>query len=335
MHRPRWYFPAIPHRLFPEVCSLPDCRAPRSRLRALWKNQTGVECGGRWYCGPACFERAVAGQLEQLLAASAQPARPHRLPLGLLLLARGQLTPEQLAHALEAQRHAACGRIGEWLVELGFVGEDQLVAALGQQWGCPVLRLRPQGQLEWRKKIPRHLLETFRMYPVQFVTSTRTLYLALSEQVDHRLLYNLEQMLDCRIAVGLVSRRAMENLLSASEVGERASEIYFERTAQPVEIARICASYVARTNATQVRWARCGHQLWVQIECPTAPLHLLFGLSSRTFRAQVPEPFIKFRGVLPMSPVTAQPEAARRARVPAIPEQGSQSYEENSCSHRR
>jgi hypothetical protein len=56
--------------------------------------------------------------------------------LGEILIARGVVSPDGLRAALEACRRNG-GRLGTWLVRLGFVNETVLLEALAEQTGCP------------------------------------------------------------------------------------------------------------------------------------------------------------------------------------------------------
>jgi len=58
------------------------------------------------------------------------------MKLGEILIRLGQITPKQLEAALRAQALAG-GRLGTHLVELGFIGTDQLSLALSRQMGVP------------------------------------------------------------------------------------------------------------------------------------------------------------------------------------------------------
>lgn len=58
--------------------------------------------------------------------------------LGEILIARGVVSPDGLRAALGACRRNG-GRLGTWLVRLGFVTENVLLEALAQQTGCPAV----------------------------------------------------------------------------------------------------------------------------------------------------------------------------------------------------
>ncbi|MGB0767333.1 MAG: GspE/PulE family protein [Phycisphaeraceae bacterium] len=73
----------------------------------------------------------------------AQPAHTAAPPrVGDLLVDRGMITPEQLSSALEYQRNSD-GRklLGGVLVELGFVSQDQVMAAVADSYGLPFARI--------------------------------------------------------------------------------------------------------------------------------------------------------------------------------------------------
>jgi hypothetical protein len=241
-----------------------------NRLRGRWK---GVRLAGHWYCRSEC----LATGLRELLrkenpAAHSEAAPAHRIPLGLLLLSRQQLTAEQLRSALAAQRAAGQGRIGEWLQRLGFASEGQVVAALARQWSCPILRspLAPASAQRWAP-IPLLLLETFRMIPAGFSDATGTLLMAFSEGVDHSVLYSIGQMLECRTQACVASASALQ--MALEELGQRkgSGDVVFDRMEDAGECARIVGSYTTKMQAEEVRLARCGTHLWIRLEGPRRP----------------------------------------------------------------
>lgn len=242
----------------------------RSPWRGLRGRPRGVRLRGSWYCRPECLERAVLEVLGQGQPASRRVlVAGHRVPLGLLLLSRQQLTAAQLRTGLAMQRAAGHGKIGEWLQRLGFATEPQITAALARQWSCPVLRTGPGGLVARDcAPIPVPLLESFQMIPVQLAEATGTLLLAFGEGVDHSVLFAVEQMLGYRTEACLVCPSALQKGLQ--ELAERrgAGDAVFERVEDHGECARIIGSYSARVGAEEVRLARCGGHIWIRLERP-------------------------------------------------------------------
>ena len=145
-------------------CGDSECRHPRRLWCRMRRRPLGVRLHGTWYCMPECFERAVAGLLRPPQSAQRRAAASRRIPLGLILLSRQQLVPEQLRSALDAQLAAGAGKIGQWLRHMDFITEPQLTSALARQWSCPVLRSRPAvPALQRVPEIPMLLLESLRM----------------------------------------------------------------------------------------------------------------------------------------------------------------------------
>jgi hypothetical protein len=199
---------------------------------------------------------------------------PHRIPLGLLLLSRHHISAEQLRSALDAQRSAGHGRIGEWLREFGFVGEEQVTAALARQWSCPVL-LETSGQHRSGAfpQIPLILLERFRMIEIDYVASSATLYIAFAEGVDHGVLYAIEQMTGCHTEPCMTLPRRVRARLQELAIRRAENEVVFDRVSDHAEVCRIIRSYCARLRASEIRFANCGPFYWVRLLRPSRPPH--------------------------------------------------------------
>jgi hypothetical protein len=236
-------------------------------LRSKWwqyqQPQTrGVIIDGVWHCLDHCLERALA---ESLLPRFAPPAARHRVPLGLLLLARQQLNPEQLRTALAAQHGAGCGRLGDWLQALGFASELQITAALAHQWSCPMLQ-RPAGLPPTGiPPIPRALLERFILLPVHYVATTATLHVAFCEAIDYTILYAIERMLDCHTEACLAPPSLVQHGLADWTTHRSTREIAFNCLADASECTRIVRGYVLCAAASEIRLARCSNYLWVRL----------------------------------------------------------------------
>jgi hypothetical protein len=239
---------------------------------------------GARYCRTECLELALT---EVFGRARAVPHRAavaaHRIPLGLLLLSRQQLTAAQLRTALAAQRAAGRGqnqsqsqsqnqnqnqkKIGAWLRELGFATEHQVTTALARQWSCPVLRSGAAPIAARRfPPIPVRLLESFQMMPVELVEATGTLLMAFSEGIDYTVLYAIEQMLGYRTEACLVCPSVLQKSLQALARHRAASDVVFDRVEDAGECAHIIGNYSAKVKAEEVRLARCGEHLWIRLE---------------------------------------------------------------------
>jgi len=240
----------------------------------------GIRLQGARYCRTECLELALIEICGRVRVSHCAAMVSHRIPLGLLLLSRQQLTAEQLRTALEAQRAAGRSqspgtsqstkqrKIGAWLQELGFATEDQVTAALARQWCCPVLRTESAAiGADCFPAIPFLLLEHFQMMPVALVGSTRTLLMAFSEGIDYTVLYAIEQMLGYRTEPCLVCPSTLQKCLQALVRHRGSGDVVFDRVEGPGECAHIIGNYSAKVGAEEVRVAGCGEHLWIRLEC--------------------------------------------------------------------
>src|ERR1700688_2151466 len=275
----RRYIPGRPQR----ACALNSC----TRQHSLWQQIThrrhprGTLLQGVYYCHPLCLETALREQLSSLhgMAPSTQPA--NRIPLGLLMVARGKLTFAEVRAALEAQRRARYGKIGEWIEKLGFATEQEVTTALALQWGCPVATSFDPSTIHSLGSIPFPILEAFQMLPLNHVASTNTLYLAF------------EKILACRTQPCVAGRKSIACQLDSMRQLPHPSDVEFGPMNDLTEMARIASSYTARLSPEAVRLSRIGRFIWLRLDvhaddtrskpCPTAT-NVLFRLSTDSTR---------------------------------------------------
>ncbi|HXJ85933.1 MAG TPA: hypothetical protein VMS18_03895 [Candidatus Binatia bacterium] len=266
------------HKLRARRAPSPSCDHLHSSWRHLRRQTDGTLLEGSRYCEDRCLEAALFDVLDRVSSARKRSVVSHRIPLGLLLVARQQLSAERLRTAIEAQRSSGHGRLGEWLLSLGFVTEEQITAALARQWSCPVLRtssslLRP-GRTP---QIPLTLLESFGMIPVDYVAETSTLHLAFSDGIDHSLLYAIEIMIHTHTTSCLAPPSFVRANLSDFRRHRSENEVVFKGPFDAVECSHIICSYSLRLSAVEIRLARCGPYVWVRLfQSARPPMDLLF-----------------------------------------------------------
>lgn len=244
-------------------CSSPDCGNDPT-IRKLWRATPSVRLHSSSLCFPECLERELCRRLQHTAAAPRrEQVNSRRVPLGLLMLSRGELTHEQLHAALEAQRKTGTGRIGEWLQQLGYVRDVTVAAALASQWSCPVVKTIPAGV--GGCTIPFYLLKNFSMAPVHFSSDRLMLHMAFADKIEHRALFAIEQMMQCKTEACLTTRAEIDSALLRMEDQNASSEKLFEGVSDPVERTRIISSYISTLHATEARVAFCGELLWARI----------------------------------------------------------------------
>jgi hypothetical protein len=179
------------------------------------------------------------------------------------------------------QRSAGHRRLGDWLVELGYVSEEQVTAALSLQWGCPVYPLKGSNLPATPQFFPKVLMEKAQLIPVNVQPAKKIAYLAFLDRVDYTLLYSIERMTGYRTMACVSSasrlRRALTNLPSTSS----NDEVVFDECLEHKEIVRIVQSYAEATGATDVRIAACSQLLWVRCVRASASTDLVFRITAK------------------------------------------------------
>src|SRR5713226_9144429 len=254
------------HESSQPLCALVSCSRPQSLWQRLHRRPNGTLLQGVFYCQPQCLETALVGQLSRLRVTPPAPQPPNRIPLGLLMVARGKLTYIEVRAALEAQRRARYGKIGEWIEKLGFASEKDVTTALALQWGCPVASSFDPSAIHSPGSIPLPILEAFQMLPLNYVAATNTLYLAFGERVDHAALYAIEKILDCRTQPCVAGRKSIARQLDSMRQLPRPSDVEFGPMNDLAEMARIAFSYTARLSPEAVRLSRIGRFIWLRLD---------------------------------------------------------------------
>jgi len=237
-----------------ERCSNPGCR---SGWLHVWRRGSAPVFEGGWSCSFECTRQLMTAAVrrEQEGRNSQSILHHHRIPLGLLMLEQGWITASQLRCALDGQRSAGRGRIGEWLVRQGAADEQRVTRALALQWSCPVLPVDAES-VGLSTMMPRLFVDAFGVLPLRFGAG-RVLYLGFEEGLDRGLTLAMERMTALRVESGVVQgsifARVHERLLAAefphAELVEAASEAAAAYTlAKLIEQSRPLASRLARVH---------------------------------------------------------------------------------------
>ena len=200
------------------TCMNADCKT--SWLR-LWRQRDVPRFEGQWACSADCMrvliEQAVARELTD--GAPLEPRKHlHRIPIGLLMLSHGWITPEQLRRALDTQRSNPTARFSDWRVSHAAVQleKEQITRALSMQWGCPVLSFSGHQPETVSTLVPRVLLDRYGMVPLRN-GSSRLAYLAFEDRADSSAALAVERMSGIRVEVGVVTasefRRVQERMM--------------------------------------------------------------------------------------------------------------------------
>lgn len=137
--------------------------------------------------------------------------RQSHVPLGQNLVHAGLLSAEDLDSALQSRSNRDA-RIGETLVELGFVDEDMMLLFLGQQLNVPAVRLR-SGLIDPAivRIIPRAKAEAFSALALFRVRGCLTV--AMAEPNNLRQIDEIERITGLRVKPVLSMRNLIDKMI--------------------------------------------------------------------------------------------------------------------------
>ncbi len=134
--------------------------------------------------------------------------------LGQILVDLGYLTEDQLWDVLEEQKQSPGEIIGQVAIRMGLVTEAQVTEALAEQWGMPVVSLAettiPPNVLEI---VPQTMADIYKIMPVSLKNNVLTVAMADPQ--------NVAALDDLRNFLGYDVRGAVSNLHDVEQAIER------------------------------------------------------------------------------------------------------------------
>ncbi len=255
-----------------------SCANPRcdSGWMKLWRSRSVPVFEGGWSCSAACTRAQIEAAFVREVETRGIPeeVHRHRIPLGLAMLEQGWITGAQLRRALEAQKSAGSGRLGQWLVRQQAVSEQMVTRALGLQWSCPVLGLESHIPEALTSILPRLFVDAFGALPLR-IAAGKIVYLGFESRLDPALALAVERMTGLRAESGLVQesliRPAYTRMLAATfppvELIDAASEsALVEVLVRRVEKIKPVASRLVRLH--DCLWLR----MWIDPQKGPLPL---------------------------------------------------------------
>ena len=136
----------------------------------------------------------------------------HKRKLGEILVGSAYVTETDLETALG---HQPAGlRLGEYMVKLGKITEDELYEALSLQQSLPVVRLEPKEiNRQVARSLPRHVVRDWRVLPYRITSGS--MYLASPEVPTDELNRTLRGFTRLSIRFELVTPRNFDELAKA------------------------------------------------------------------------------------------------------------------------
>lgn len=167
------------------------------------------------------------------------PSAPKRIRIGDLLVEKNMITETQLAHALQEQKLSG-RKLGNQLVDLGYVDENELLNLLSTQLQIPFVQLK---QFRFDKNLVQTLPETSaRRYRVMVLREDFDgLLLGMADPTDIFCLDELQRILQKNLKPAVVRESELLDILDiaysrASEIATLAGELDEELQESAVDL---------------------------------------------------------------------------------------------------
>ncbi len=243
-------------------CANPDCR---SGWVHLFRRRSIPIFEGGWTCSSQCTEARLRGAVRRELD-DYQPAfetHRHRIPLGLLMMEQGWITGKQLRDALDAQKAAEHGRLGNWLVLQQVTDESTVTRALGLQWSCPVLPAEFGCPAALTSVMPRLFLDAFGVLPLR-VAADKLLYLGFEQSPDSVLAFAVGRMSGMRVESAIVSSSVFQKA-QRSMLAEQFPTVQLAEAVSESAAAHLLARSIERHQPADARLVRMHDCLWLRM----------------------------------------------------------------------
>lgn len=142
-----------------------------------------------------------------------------------ILIKLGHCHLEQITEALELQKIRP-KRIGELLLDLGYVEEDQILEVLSEQFDIPFERdVKAQLDAALTTKVPINFIREYEMVP--FKQNGSAIYVAVHDPVNLQPLDDLRMLLGGRVVPVLCRKGDIQAVIDSyfDQQGERAAEM--------------------------------------------------------------------------------------------------------------
>ena len=187
----------------------------------------------------------------------------HRIPLGLVMLEQGWITSGQLRQALDAQKVAGAGRLGNWLVRQQGVNEQLVTRALGLQWSCPVLPMEFHDAEALTALVPRLFVDAFGALPLR-VAAGKLLYLGFEDRLDPVLALAIERMTGLRVESGLV-QGSLFRPAHTRMLGSKFPPVELIEASTEQAVAQVFSKSIERARLVESRLVRVHDCLWLRM----------------------------------------------------------------------
>jgi type IV pilus assembly protein PilB len=253
-------------------CQAPGCQKDLNWFRVKLLNQPGYYLESGWCCSEECLNIGIRQRLKKIIRVPEKSVQNlMRIKLGHILLESGVITLEQLEKAMaEHQAHNET-RLGQFLLNMGYIKERDLTTALSRQYGLPVINVSSQKiDPSVLKIIPISILRNSRFVPVEYDDVNNTLLLVTFDPSDVSTIINLRSLLNCEVSIYLsdesVIRERSKQFCSLVESIEfTVDEISAADYGQDMDkLANLLVERAQQYDARSINFKYFGNLIWVR-----------------------------------------------------------------------
>jgi len=289
------FFPAIDRswKSMRSTCDNPACHNTQL-MRTIPGGRSGIQAGEFWYCSVDCFalgSRTVLTELSRTRFAEDQ--RDPRMSLGLILVSRGQLSPDQLRFA-QSQAELNHDNLENMLLRLEFVNQKQLAAARAAQWGYPLLTSDRIGHAV-KSDIPEILLREFSAAPLEFSIKARRILIGFVFRVEHSLLESIEKITGFRAVPCFISATEYEEQMERVITAPNYESAFIQDFGSPDKMARTLGHFAVEIGVREAIFSPCKNFVWSRLTGKRGKIDVVFQFEAAIRRELQPAPNVHDR----------------------------------------
>ena len=263
-------------------CHRKECTRIRSEFSIFLNRRRPPQYEGNTFCSDSClwtyFESNLNEKWRRL-----QLEKDRKIPrpkLGTILMQTAFITRDQLEEAIKLQNQTREGRIGEWLLRLGFVEEHQITAALAQQYGLPVINLKnSSANTDAVRMIPGKVAKCSSLIPVGFDDHQASLRVAVSAPVNFNSQAAIRRMVRKGIVAYIGDQSAIQQLLERwyqPEDLDLSNAPTFSSLEDLIELGNEMVATAINQRARDIQAELVQDFFWVRLDFPLESHHHFF-----------------------------------------------------------
>ncbi len=275
-------------------CYWKECTRIRSEFSLFLNRRRPPRFDNHTFCSDEClytyFKNELNDKWHRLHLE--QERRIPRPKIGTILMQTAFVTREQLDEAIRMQTKMQEGRLGEWLLRLGFVDEHQVTAALAKQYGLPLINLKnPDADSDAVRMIPGKIAKRSGLVPVGFDDDQSHLRVAVCAPVDFQFQEAIRRMVHKGIAPYIGDQSAIQHLWERyyePEELDLSNIPTYSSLQELLVVGNDVVTSAIENRALDIQAELLRDFFWMRLDYPSETHHHFFQFDATTAPVQVP-----------------------------------------------